>query len=71
MCRALHALEHGTIVSKPAAIEWAQEKLGNQWQALIERAVSSQYGIKVNILEEALDFIRFTKEAINLQQQRD
>ena len=62
MCRALHTLEHGTIVSKPAAIKWAQKKLGSHWQTLIEEAVSSQYGMEVDILNETLDFIRFTRK---------
>lgn len=64
MCRALHALEHGTIVSKPTAIRWAKEKLGSQWHPLIEQAVASQYGKHADFLAETLDFIRFTKERI-------
>ena len=64
MCRALHALESGTIVSKPTAIKWAQETLGNQWHRLIDRAVASQYGRHSEFLEETLDFIRFTRERI-------
>jgi hypothetical protein len=65
MCRALHALEHGTIISKPAALKWAQQKLGSHWQTLIDQAVSSQYGKKVDILNETLDFIRFTREQVS------
>lgn len=30
MCRVMHALEHGTIVSKPKAIQWAQAKLDDR-----------------------------------------
>lgn len=30
MCRVLHTLEHGTIVSKPVAARWAQAKLGGK-----------------------------------------
>lgn len=62
MCRALHALRHGTIVSKPAAIKWAKDELGAQWHPLIEQAVASQYGKRADFLTEALDFIRFTRE---------
>jgi hypothetical protein len=40
MCRTLHALAHGTIVSKPAAARWAMDALGGQWTALIERALA-------------------------------
>ena len=62
MCRALHALKHGIIVSKPVAIRWAKEALGSQWHPLIERAVASQYGKHSEFLNETVDFIRFTME---------
>ena len=39
MCRVLHALEHGTVVSKPKAIQWARETLGISWLPLIDKAV--------------------------------
>ena len=61
MCRALHALQHGTIVSKPAAAQWAQNKFGEPWRALIEKALVSQHGSLPGFLDEALSFIRFTK----------
>jgi len=64
MCRALHALKHGTVVSKPVAIKWAQDELGAQWHPLIEQAVASQYGKHSEFLNETLDFIRFTRERI-------
>ena len=62
MCRALHAMQYGTVVSKPVAIRWAQEELGSQWHPLIEQAVASQYGNHSEFLNETLDFIRFTME---------
>jgi predicted nucleotidyltransferase len=64
MCRALHALESGTIVSKPIAIKWAKEKLDRQWHPLIDQAMASQYGIHSDFLDETLDFIRFTEKRI-------
>lgn len=64
MCRTLHALHHGRIVSKPVAIQWARENLDSGWHPLIERAVASQYGRHAEFLNETLDFIRFTKEQI-------
>lgn len=65
MCRVLHALEHGMIVSKPKAIHWARENLDNTWQQLINKAVavSNHEGMDIS-LDEALAFIRFTKEKI-------
>lgn len=64
MCRALHALKHGTIVSKPVAINWAKEELGSQWHPLIAQAVASQYGRHSEFLNETLALMRFTKERI-------
>ena len=65
MCRVMHALEHGTIVSKPQAILWAQAKLGSHWNQLIDKAiaVSNHKEEKID-LSEILEFIKFTKEQI-------
>lgn len=65
MCRALHALEHGTVVSKPAAVQWAREVLGTQWHALIEKAVASQSGVDSDFLEETLEFLRLIRERVS------
>lgn len=62
MCRALHALKNETIVSKPVAIQWARENLGQQWHPLIEQAVASQYRKHSEFMNETVEFIRFTKE---------
>ena len=63
MCRVLHALEHGTIVSKPKAVQWARGKLGERWVALIDKAVAvSRHEIDADFLNETLDFIRFVQE---------
>jgi predicted nucleotidyltransferase len=62
MCRALHALELGTIVSKPKAFRWAREKLGNSWIGVIDKAVAaSRHEEQAAFLDETLDFIRFVK----------
>ena len=60
MCRALHALEHGDIVSKPIAARWAQATLDEQWNALIDRAVAWPQEPQPDNLNETLDFIRYT-----------
>ncbi len=65
MCRALHALRYGTIVSKPIAIQWAKENLDSRWHPLIEKAVASQYGKRPDILDDTLEFIRFTKSTLD------
>jgi hypothetical protein len=63
MCRALHALEHGTIVSKPKAVAWARDRLGDPWRQLIDRAVpAARQEEGSGFLEEALSFVGFVKE---------
>ena len=63
MCRVLHALEHGGIVSKPRAVAWAKENLGNPWKRAIDQAVAAaRENDKDEFLSETLDFIRFVKE---------
>jgi hypothetical protein len=65
MCRVLHALTHGTIVSKPKAIQWAIKKLGEPWQPLIESAAMASPYTNLDIpLDETLNFIRFTREQV-------
>lgn len=65
MCRVLHALEHGTIVSKPKAFQWARTKLENPWRQLIDKSVAvSQHKDDDILLDETLDFIRFTKSTL-------
>lgn len=58
ICRALHGLEYGTIVSKPVAARWAQTEF-SQWQPLIEKAIQSQTGNQPEFTEAALEFINF------------
>ena len=63
MCRVLHALEHGTVVSKPKAVQWARETLGKPWVVLVDRAVSvSRHEEEADFLEDTLGFIRFVRE---------
>jgi hypothetical protein len=69
MCRALHALKHGTIVSKPVAVQWAKEALDKRWHPLIEQAVvSQQYEKCGDILADTLEFIQFTKSTLDSDQ---
>ena len=63
MCRSLHALKHGTIVSKPKAAKWAQMEF-YEWSPLIEKALIAQHEKNGDFLDEALDFIRFTRNKI-------
>jgi hypothetical protein len=66
MCRILYTLKHGTIVSKPVAARWARKTLEERWASLIERAVIERHNppsiVKSGIMNETLEFIRFTLE---------
>ena len=39
MCRALYCLDHGRVVSKPAAAAWASRRLGPPWPELVDQAL--------------------------------
>ena len=63
MCRALYALEHGTIVSKPTAARWAQDALGERWGQIIERALGARHNRPDHgLFDESLELIRFTRD---------
>jgi predicted nucleotidyltransferase len=65
MCRVMHALEHGTIVSKPKAIQWARSRLNIHWNQLIDKAVAvSNHEEEKVPLDQTLGFIQYTKEKI-------
>jgi predicted nucleotidyltransferase len=68
MCRTLHTLEHGTIVSKRAAARWAQDKLGERWRHVIEQSIRAQKpgAAQTNSLKDALELIRYMKETVNI-----
>jgi hypothetical protein len=60
MCRALHTLRCGEIVSKPAAARWAQAAYGSIWGSLIQRALDWLPGIELTASRETAAWIRFT-----------
>ena len=62
ICRALHTLQHGVIVSKPVAARWAQVAFGPAWAALIERALAWRPSMPGDELSETLDFLRYGQE---------
>ena len=59
MCRDLYVLEHGTVVSKPAAAAWASRRLGPPWPAMIQRALAwrSDHRVDDRHLPETLGFV--------------
>ncbi len=65
MCRALHTLETGRIISKPAAARWAQVQFGEEWSDVIEQALKQRVDAgQYELYESAIQFIGFTKEHI-------
>jgi hypothetical protein len=65
MCRALYTLQHGTIASKPVSARWAQARLDERWEAIIEWALTWQADSSVDHLNETLDLIHYTLDAFN------
>ena len=67
MCRSLHALEHGTIISKPAAAKWAEGKLDGKWPQVIEQSLATRMGARnYELYDEALELIRYTMRKVSL-----
>jgi len=64
MCRILHAMAHGSIVSKPIAAGWAGEEFP-EWNLLIRKAEVAQHSSEKEFLMETLEFIKFTKGIIS------
>jgi hypothetical protein len=62
MCRALHALEHGDIASKPVAARWFQQTHGGPWTDLIERSLAWPNGAPGDQLDQTLAFMRYVLE---------
>ena len=60
MCRVLYTFEHGTVVPKGVATDWAQEYLGERWSPLIDLANRNRNGTPLVTVEAALNFIRYT-----------
>lgn len=69
LCRILHTYEHGTIVSKPVAAEWAKRALPPEWSPLVERAWLGRRNPGVESdpkdLNRTLDFIRYTLKRLS------
>lgn len=63
VCRMLYTLEHGKVVSKPAAAHWAQTALGKRWVPLIEKTWSGRHNPSLDAsqhdIHETLALIRY------------
>jgi Domain of unknown function (DUF4111) len=61
MCRALYALDHAEILSKPTAAQWAERHLPLEWTPLIRRALAWRHDKQPDTpaLPETLRFIQY------------
>lgn len=64
MCRVLHALTYGSILTKPKAVQWAKTTVDSRWIPLIEKSLTVSQHLEDILLDETLDFIRFTREQV-------
>jgi hypothetical protein len=68
MCRALHTLATGTVVSKPAAAAWATAHLDRRWSPLIARALRWRHDDHPDDMTEMLSFVRWAVERAALEE---
>lgn len=72
MCRILYTIQHGAIVSKLTAAEWAKDALPERWRPLIERAWvtrSAAHGQpSPEEISATLGFVRYTLQQIGNDQ---
>jgi len=63
LCRILYTLEHAVVVSKSVAARWVQERTGERWTPLIERAWvgrhNPQWEAQAEDVGGTLDMIRY------------
>ncbi|MCK6539676.1 MAG: DUF4111 domain-containing protein [Anaerolineales bacterium] len=63
-CRTHYTLEHGDVVSKAVAAEWAKQRFEPEWRPLILRVwigrQNSREKTDFGNLNGTLDFIRYT-----------
>lgn len=59
-CRMLYTLEHGRLVSKPAAGRWALTRLDARFASLIQRALA--YQLTPADIPATHDLLRYTLE---------
>ena len=65
MGRNLYVLEHGVLVSKPAAAAWARSWLGPPWAALVDRALAWRADERVDD-RHLPETLRFVAHAVDL-----
>ena len=59
LCRILHTVICSTAGSKQMAASWVMETYGQRWRNLIKNAQDWEYGVEMDLREEAMDFLDF------------
>jgi hypothetical protein len=59
MCRAVHTLSTGLLVSKSEAVTWAVASLAEEWIGLIQQAIKWGEGDGTESIEETLNFLHY------------
>jgi predicted nucleotidyltransferase len=66
LCRILHTLESGAVLSKAAAAQWGRETLDGRWTPLIDRAWKARHNppqaAPESDVKETQEFIRYALE---------
>jgi len=60
MCRMAYTLQHGIVVSKPFAANWAKTNLDSRWHNLINEAVNWRLGTSMDRRDEVVRLIENT-----------
>ncbi|HKN63208.1 MAG TPA: aminoglycoside adenylyltransferase domain-containing protein [Gaiellaceae bacterium] len=65
-CRMLHTLEHGEVIAKPSALDWAAETLPAEWRGLLgqvrrDRSVQWDAPPPPGSMERAVAFVEYVQ----------
>ena len=59
LCRILYTVIHGVTGKKKTSAEWVKKEFGLPWSNLIEHAAHWEYGKKLLLKSETINFIKF------------
>ena len=66
MCRALHTIETGELLSKPEAAEWAVRSAEPRWHQLIQRALPWRFDRSLDDPSDTLAFMRWAMQRVGI-----
>lgn len=59
LCRILYTVINGVTGTKKTSAEWVKKQFGLPWSNLIEHAAYWEYGKKLLLKSETINFIKF------------